>query len=149
MAERDFLVIYEETDPDGLPTNDSLVLDIEAGRPPALGELDVEQNLDLQLTNTTNVAGKVGFVLSCLGALLGAGLMAVFSMSYPAEWYDETGNVANTTLVRNMVVLSILCLLVLVVGTILTHYGRRIQASGSLSGVRIVEKTSQSRVRLD
>ena len=53
--ERDYLVIYEEPDPYGLPSDDTLVLDIEesnAVRP----EVDVRQKLD------TAVRQKLGLV---------------------------------------------------------------------------------------
>ncbi|MFO1534343.1 MAG: hypothetical protein ABR586_01625, partial [Thermoplasmatota archaeon] len=58
--ERDYLVIYEEPDPYGLPSDDVLVLDIDA-RTPRRGEVDVQQKLDLELTNSTSRLGTAGF----------------------------------------------------------------------------------------
>ncbi len=149
MSDRDYLVIYEETDPDGLPTDDGLVLDIESGKSPNLGELDVEQNVSLELSNTRNRVGTAGFSLACLGSALGVGLMGAFAWSYPGDWYSVSGRVAQSGLVQNLILLSILCLLLLVAGTVLTHYGRRIQARGNLSRVRIVEKTPHARARFE
>ena len=143
MAQRDYLVIYEEPDEDGLPSDDSLVLDIEASRAPTLGELDVEQDLDLELTNKTNWFGTLGFAVALLGGLLGAVLMAFFASYYPVDWYG-----APPQRIRTMILLSVLALAFMITGTILTHYGRRIQARGNLSAVRIVEKLPQNRARL-
>lgn len=146
--ERDFLVIYEEDD-EGLPGDDHLVLDIESPQSPSRGELDVKQRLDLELSNTTSQKGTMGFILTCIGAVLGLGLIAFFLASYPDQWYNQ----ANGALVRGgpikpTLLVGIVTILVLLVGTILTHYGRRIQARGNLSQVRIVEKTSQNKAQL-
>src|SRR5207253_2362135 len=100
--ERDYLVIYEEPDPFGLPSDDVLVLDIDA-RTPKRGEVDVQQKLDLELTNTTSRLGSIGFGLSMLGCLLGVVLMVMFAIIYPDDWYS-----GSATTVRTMILLSVL-----------------------------------------
>ncbi|HEX2066444.1 MAG TPA: hypothetical protein VHI93_06500, partial [Candidatus Thermoplasmatota archaeon] len=140
---RDYLVIYEEPDPYGLPSDDVLVLDIDA-RTPKRGEVDVQQKLDLELTNTTSRLGTVGFATTMAGCLLGLSLMVAFALLYPQDWY---GGSAST--VRTMILLSVACIALMIVGTVLTHYGRRIQASSRLSDVRIIEKASQARAQLE
>lgn len=136
-ADRDYLVIYEETDPDGLPADDVLVLDIESTSKPR-GEMDVQQKLDIGLTNTTSRAGTAGFIITVLGSVLGAGVLIFFASLYPDQWYSGGPGV-----VRTIIGLATLALILLVVGTILTHYGRRIKARGELKDVRIVEKEAQ------
>lgn len=141
--ERDYLVIYEEPDPYGLPSDDVLVLDIDA-RTPRRGEVDVQQKLDLELTNTTSRLGTAGFATAMLGCLLGVVLMVAFAIIYPQDWYS--GSAAT---VRTMILLSVATIALMIVGTVLTHYGRRIQASSRLSDVRIIEKQSQSRASFE
>ncbi|MFO1534239.1 MAG: hypothetical protein ABR586_01095, partial [Thermoplasmatota archaeon] len=141
--ERDYLVIYEEPDPYGLPSDDVLVLDIDA-RTPRRGEVDVQQKLDLELTNSTSRLGTAGFATTMLGCLLGVVLMVAFAILYPQDWY--TGSPGT---VRAMILLSVATIALMIVGTVLTHYGRRIQASSRLSDVRIIEKASQSRASFE
>lgn len=141
--ERDYLVIYEEPDPYGLPSDDVLVLDIDA-RTPKRGEVDVQQKLDLELTNSTSRLGTAGFATTMLGCLLGVVLMVAFAVIYPQDWY--TGSPGT---VRAMILLSVATIALMIVGTVLTHYGRRIQASSRLSDVRIIEKQSQSRASFE
>ncbi|MES2154298.1 MAG: hypothetical protein V4510_04105 [bacterium] len=140
--DRDYLVIYEETDPDGLPADDVLVLDIESSQQQR-GEMDVQQKLDIGLTNTTSRAGTAGFIITVLGSVLGASLLVYFASIYPAEWY-RGGSAVRTT-----IALATISLILLVVGTILTHYGRRIKARGELKDVRIVEKESQQKMAFE
>lgn len=138
--QRDYLVIFEEPDPYGLPADDSLVLAFDQPtqtRP----EVDVQQKVAIELSNITSRAGTVGFAITSLGALMGIGLMVAFNMVYP--WYGA----ASTH--RLMILLSVLTLLLLVGGTILTHYGRRIKARGRLSDMRIVEKNPQASARFE
>lgn len=146
--ERDYLVIFEEADTDGLPTDDTLVLDIESPAQKQRGEMDVQQKLDIGLTNTTSRLGTAGFVVTILGTALAAVLMVWFAMVYPGQWYDSKGAV-NTGLVRSVALLAVIAVLMLVVGTIMTHYGRRIKARGELRDVRIVEKESQSQMSFE
>jgi hypothetical protein len=141
---KDYLVVYEEPDQDGLPTEDGLLLDIDAGQPVSLGELDVEQKLDLELANQTNWVGRLGFVLSVIGALIGFGVLAYIGTTYPDEWYDE--GILDTSKMAQTAPAAVLALLCLLIGVIMTHYGRRIQARGNLSRIRIVEKAFQPRV---
>ncbi len=141
--DRDYLVIYEETDPDGLPADDTLVLDIESASNQR-GEMDVQQKLDIGLTNTTSRAGTAGFIITTIGSLLGIGLLIYFATIYPDQWYGGGASVVRSTIGG-----ATLALVLLVVGTILTHYGRRIKARGELKDVRIVEKESQQTVSFD
>src|SRR5205085_10668502 len=101
----------------------------------------------LHLTNTTNMLGTVGFTTTLLGALLAVGLMVYFAIQYPSSWYSATGAISDFGQVRTMILLAVLALLTMIVGTMMTHYGKRIQARGSLSDVRIIEKTPQSQVK--
>jgi hypothetical protein len=141
--ERDYLVIYEEPDPFGLPSDDVLVLDIDA-RTPKRGEVDVQQKLDLELTNTTSRLGTAGFATTMAGCLLGVVLMVMFAFIYPDDWYS-----GSATTVRTMILLSVLTIAMMIAGTVLTHYGRRIQARSKLSDVRIIEKASQNRATFE
>ncbi len=141
--DRDYLVIYEETDPDGLPADDVLVLDIESASNQR-GEMDVQQKVDIGLTNTTSRAGTAGMIITVLGSLLGAGTLITFASIYPGQWYGGGAGV-----VRGTIGLATLALVLLVVGTILTHYGRRIKARGELKDVRIVEKEMQSKMAFE
>jgi hypothetical protein len=144
-GERDYLVIYEEPDPYGLPSDDVLVLDIDA-RTPKRGEVDVQQKLELELTNTTSRLGTAGYATTLVGCVLGIILMIAFATLYPADWYPPSGS-ANT--VRAMILLSVLTIALMIAGTVLTHYGRRIQARSRLSDVRIIEKASQNRATFE
>jgi uncharacterized membrane protein YeaQ/YmgE (transglycosylase-associated protein family) len=146
--ERDYLVVYEEPDPDGMPADDALLLDIDAGQPVSLGEVDLEQKLDLELTNNTNRLGTVGFVLSILGAVIALVACALFAYAYPDPWYTPSGRVSDSNLIPATVLVGIAGALAMLAGVILTHYGRRIQARGNLSRMRIVEKSFQPRVAL-
>lgn len=148
QEERDYLVVYEEPDPDGLPADDGLVLDIDAGQPVSLGEVNLEQKLDLELSNNTNWVGRLGFVLAIIGALVGFGACALFAYAYPDPWYTTDGEVSASQLVPGTLVVGVLAALTMLAGVILTHYGRRIQARGNLSRMRIVEKAFQPRVAL-
>jgi len=139
--ERDYLVIYEEPDPYGLPADDTLVLDIEQGNQ-ARPEVDVRQKVAVELTNTTSRLGTFGFALCSVGAALGAILAIAFAVIFPQDWYG------HDDVNRTVILLSGLSLVLMIVGTVLTHYGRRIQARGRLSDVRIVEKAPQSTARL-
>jgi hypothetical protein len=147
-GQRDYLVVYEEPDPDGLPTDDSLLLDIDAGQPVSLGEVDLEQKLDLELSNNTNRTGTVGFGLACLGALIALSACVMFAVSYPDPWYTTSGALSDTRMIPATLVVGVLGALTMLAGVMLTHYGRRIQARGNLSRMRIVEKSFQPRVAL-
>jgi hypothetical protein len=142
--ERDYLVIYEEPDDSGLPVDDdALVLDIEQGPGGMMGEIDVQQKLDLQLRNDVNRVGTLGFSLTLLGAVVGLVLMVVFAINFPGNYYD--GRAINVGLVRPLLGVAMVSFMLLLVGTITTHYGRRIQARGNLTSVRIVEKAPTRR----
>ncbi len=138
-GQRDFLVVYEEPDPYGLPTEDALILDIEANIAKR-GQVDVQQKLALELTNTTSRLGTFGFLTACIGSILGLILMITFAVIYPEQWYDAQGAIQRTAIVKSLILLSIVAILLMVTGTVLTHYGRRIQARGNLSDVRLVER---------
>jgi hypothetical protein len=148
QPERDYLVIYEEPDPDGMSHDDSLLLDIDAGQPVSLGEVDLEQKLDLELSNNTNAMGTIGFVLACLGALIAVVACIMFAVSYPDPWYTPSGRLSDTRLIPGTLIVGVLGALTMLAGVMLTHYGRRIQARGNLSRMRIVEKSFQPRVAL-
>jgi hypothetical protein len=137
--QRDFLVVYEEPDPYGLPSEDALILDIEANIAKR-GQVDVQQKLDLELTNTTSRLGTFGFVTACVGALLAVLVLITYAIIYPGQWYDANGLTLASTLVKSVLTLGILAVVLMVGGTVLTHYGRRIQARGALSDVRLVER---------
>ncbi len=146
--ERDYLVVYEEPDEDGMTSEDALLLDIDAGQPVSLGELDVEQKLDLELSNNTNWVGRLGFVLAVVGAIIGFAILGFFGFTYPDSWYTESGEIKATSLVPTTALVAVVSVLLMLAGVVLTHYGRRIQARGQLSRIRIVEKAFQPRVAL-
>lgn len=148
QPQRDYLVIYEEPDPDGMSHDDSLLLDIDAGQPVSLGEVDLEQKLDLELSNNTNRTGTIGFGLACLGALIALVACIMFAVSYPDPWYTPRGRLSDTGMIPGTLIVGVLGALTMLAGVILTHYGRRIQARGNLSRMRIVEKSFQPRVAL-
>jgi hypothetical protein len=148
QPERDYLVIYEEPDPDGLPADDALLLDIDAGQPVSLGEVDLEQKLDLELSNNTNRTGTVGFVAAIVGALIAVIACILFAVSYPDPWYTANGDLSGTRRIPATLLIGVIGALTMLTGVMLTHYGRRIQARGNLSRMRIVEKSFQPRVAL-
>lgn len=141
--ERDYLVIFDEPDDSGLPSDDSLVLDVDTGPASPRGELDVQQKLDLDLRNDRTRWGTLGFVVCLIGAALGIGLLAAFAVNYPGDYYRENLSI-NPEPIPTMLALAVVSLVLLIVGTIITHYGRRIQARANLTSVRIVEKASSS-----
>ena len=148
QPERDYLVIYEEPDPDGMLVDDALLLDIDAGQPVSLGEVDLEQKLDLELSNNTNRTGTVGFILACIGAAIAVLACILFAVAYPDPWYTAGGSVSDSGMIPATVLVGIVGARTMLTGVILTHYGRRIQARGNLSRMRIVEKSFQPRVAL-
>lgn len=148
QPQRDYLVVYEEPDPDGMHPDDALLLDIDAGQPVSLGEVDLEQKLDLELSNNTNRTGTVGFVLAIVGAVIALIACVIFAVAYPDPWYTTSGSVSGSGLIPGTVLVGIIGALTMLAGVILTHYGRRIQARGNLSRMRIVEKSFQPRVAL-
>jgi hypothetical protein len=148
QEERDYLVVYEEPDTDGLPTEDNLLLDIDAGQPVSLGEVNLEQKLDLELSNNTNWVGRLGFVLAIVGAIIGFSVLIFFGTTYPERWYDDQGNPAEGSILPGTALVGVIAVLMQLAGVVLTHYGRRIQARGNLSRMRIVEKAFQPRVAL-
>lgn len=148
QEERDYLVVYEEPDPDGMAMEDPLVLDIDAGSPVTLGEVNLEQKLDLELNNNTTWVGKLGFILAVIGAVFAIGTCLWFWAVYPEEWYVPDGSVSGSWKVPATALFAVLSFLMMLAGVILTHYGRRIQARGNLSRMRIVEKAFQPRVAL-
>lgn len=148
QEERDYLVVYEEPDTDGMPTEDGLLLDIDAGQPVSLGEVNLEQKLDLELSNNTNWVGRLGFVLAIVGAIIGFSVLIFFGTTYPERWYDDQGNPAEGSILPGTALVGVIAVLMQLAGVVLTHYGRRIQARGNLSRMRIVEKAFQPRVAL-
>lgn len=148
QEERDYLVVYEEPDPDGMPTEDGLLLDIDAGQAVSLGEVNLEQKLDLELNNNATWVGRLGFGLAVLGALFGVGTCIWFWTIYPQEWYLDNGAVSGSWKVPATALFAVGSFLLMLAGVVLTHYGRRIQARGNLSRMRIVEKAFQPRVAL-
>lgn len=148
QPQRDYLVIYEEPDSDGLPRDDGLLLDIDAGQPVSLGEVDLEQKLDLELSNNTNAMGTIGFVTAIVGALIAIIACIIFAVSYPDPWYTSDGRLSGTRMVSATLIVGVLGALTMLAGVVMTHYGRRIQARGNLSRMRIVEKSFQPRVGL-
>jgi hypothetical protein len=148
QPQRDYLVIYEEPDSDGLPHDDGLLLDIDAGQPVSLGEVDLEQKLDLELSNNTNAMGTVGFVLAIIGAVIAVIACIMFAVAYPDPWYTTSGRLSDTGMIPGTLIVGVLGALTMLAGVMLTHYGRRIQARGNLSRMRIVEKSFQPRVGL-
>ena len=148
QPQRDYLVIYEEPDADGMPHDDALLLDIDAGQPVSLGEVDLEQKLDLELSNNTNAMGTVGFVLAIVGAVIAVTACIMFAVAYPDPWYTTSGRLSDTGLIPGTLIVGVLGALTMLAGVMLTHYGRRIQARGNLSRMRIVEKSFQPRVGL-
>lgn len=148
QPQRDYLVIYEEPDLDGIPTDDGLLLDIDAGQPVSLGEVDLEQKLDLELSNNTNRLGTLGFALACVGAVIALAACIIFAIAYPDPWYTTSGALSETNMIPATLIVGVLGALTMLAGVMLTHYGRRIQARGNLSRMRIVEKSFQPRVAL-
>lgn len=148
QEERDYLVVFEEPDPDGLPVEDGLVLDIDAGNPVSLGEVSLEQKLDLELNNNTTWVGKLGFIVAVLGSLFGVATCVWFMVIYPSQWYLPDGSVSGSWKIPATALLAVGAFLMMLAGVVMTHYGRRIQARGNLSRMRIVEKAFQPRVAL-
>src|SRR5688572_21753005 len=108
QPQRDYLVIYEEPDPDGMSHDDSLLLDIDAGQPVSLGEVDLEQKLDLELSNNANAMGTIGFVLACIGALVAVIACIMFAVSYPDPWYTTSGRLSGTNLIPGTLIVGVL-----------------------------------------
>ena len=52
-------------------------------------------------------------------------------------------------MVRTLILLAVLAVAMMIAGTVLTHYGRRIQARSELSDVRIVEKAPQAKAQFE
>lgn len=148
QGERDYLVVYEEPDPDGMAMEDGVVLDIDAGSPVSLGEVNLEQKLDLELNNNTTWVGKLGFILAVVGAVFAIATCIWFWVVYPEQWYVANGEVSGDWKVPATALFAVISFLLMLAGVILTHYGRRIQARGNLSRMRIVEKAFQPRVAL-
>ncbi len=148
QGERDYLVVYEEPDPDGMAMEDGVVLDIDAGSPVSLGEVNLEQKLDLELNNNTTWVGRLGFILAVVGAAFATATCIWFWVVYPEQWYVANGEVSGDWKVPATALFAVSSFLLMLAGVILTHYGRRIQARGNLSRMRIVEKAFQPRVAL-
>lgn len=145
--ERDYLVIYEEPDPYGLPTDETLILGIQEKRR-RLPQVDVRHRVDLHLSNTTNKLGTIGFIVTVLGAVLGVVAILVFATSYPDQWYDDERQLQVSNLAQILTPLGAVATLTMIVGALMTHYGKRIEARGNLAAVRIIEKSPHNRIQI-
>ncbi len=130
MSEREFLVFYEDDQPE-----EELVLDIHTVRSAFASQLDIEADMGLNVRNVAGRTGRIGITLSTIGLACGLLAALLFSLRYPAEW-TTTGS--SATMVVN--VFAVLGMIGLISGTVLTIVGRKIEAEGLLHGIHLVER---------
>lgn len=144
---QDYLVILEE-DGEGDQIEDEIVLDVRRMRKQLLTHVDVETAVELEVDNTSSGTGLLGLILSILGALTGLLAVFLFATTYPGDWFDAAGAIAGASVRQATAFTAIVGGLLLVAGTALTAYGRRITAQGRLRGFHLVKKTPHAKTEL-
>lgn len=140
----DFLVVYEEDD-DGTPVRDTVLLPRAArtgdGRAPAGATgLELEQDLQVELQNRSGGLAHAGLAASIVGAILALAALGTFAAVFPQSWYGADGLVRGGGLVRGVLVAALVGFLLLLAGAVTTVYGRRIQATGRLERLRVLQR---------
>lgn len=149
MKQEEFLVIYEEdrTDDQGDLEGDALVLDIRRLKRALHTEIDIETGVSVELSNTSSAMGLIGVIVSFVGAVLGLAATVYFALRYPEAWFvnDE---VAGEAVRRLTAILAMAGGLLLILGLVLTIYGRRVTAQGRVDDAHIVEKSAHAHTEL-
>lgn len=145
-AENEYLVFVEEDD-DGTVEEDRLVLAV--ARQHALGEIQVHPEIEVDLRSTATPTSTGGLASSLFGALLGLTALGMFIATYPQRWYDGGRLLVEDPLIWFNAVFAVAGGMFLIIGTVLTHYGQRLQASGHLRRLRIVEQATGRSANLE
>lgn len=142
-----FLVLYEEDEPeDAAGPEDELVLDLRFFRRALRQHVDIETSARIELDNTSSRLGLIGLLLSIVGAVISAAAILLYATTYPERWFDAADKVSGDGLRTTTALLAMLGGLLLIGGTALTAYGRRVLASGRLEGAHVVAKRPHSRL---
>lgn len=134
-ATGDFLVIYED-DADG--PDEPFVLDMHRKAAPR-GEVEIDHDIRLGVTNTSSRVGTTGFTITIVGALVALGFMIAFGLGYPDNWFGAGDVPKEGGFVTAVMATALVGFVLMFAGTVLTHYGRRIRATGSLENIRVVQ----------
>jgi hypothetical protein len=143
----DFLVIYEEEDgggPDADDSDDEIVLDIRTLRQAFRHHLDVETGVLVKLHNSSSAGGFLGLILTIIGAIVAIAAVAVFASTYPQDWF-KGAELAGYGLRRGTATMATVGGLLMIAGTILTAFGRRVTAHAFIDDAHIVEKSPHAR----
>lgn len=141
----DYIVIYEDDSTEDIP--DEIVLDVRRLRKALLTQVDIETGVDLYIDNTSSRVGLVGLLVSIVGAVTGLVATYLFASTYPGDWFDG-GAVAGQGIRQWTAILAVASGLLLVAGTALTAYGRRVTAFGQLRGFHLVKRTPHAKTDL-
>lgn len=142
---QEFLVIYEE-DGEG-ESGDELVLDVRRLRRALRTEIDIETGVTVDLDNTGSPMGLLGVIVAVVGAIFAAAATLLFATSYPEAWF-ENDLVAGESVRRITAGLAMVGGLLLIAGMVMTIYGRRVTAHGTVDDAHIIEKSPHARTEL-
>ncbi len=149
MAEQDYLVIYEEeVDDDSVAEQDRVVLDV-ASRVGALqGSVDVETDVGVESVDEPNHWGTIGLIVTLAGLIFALAAVFYFSAAYPDAWYGK-GGILDIGAQRGVLILAVLGSTLLIIGNLLTYYGRATNVRTVLHSFALVERISQGPVDED
>lgn len=146
-GDQEFLVFVEE-DEDGFE-EDRLVLDVGRRAPPRLPELVVRPEIEVDLVNRSSRIATVGLASGVFGALVGLAALVAFAVTFPQEWFTPQGALRRDAAVMWFTTLfAVVGGAALVVGAVLTYYGRRLAAEGRIRELHVMQRTPLEADRL-
>ena len=140
MAETEYLVFVEEDETEA--EEDRLVFQL--GRTPvrALGDLEIHPDIEVELVNASSRMATAGLATGLFGSLVGLAALVTFAVSFPGDWFNAAGNLQyEAPVVWFTALFAVVAGGALVLGAVLTYYGRRLQARGRVRGIQVTQRT--------
>lgn len=145
MPEQDYIVVYEEDVEEGaLEEQDRLVLDVASQVGALQGSVDVETDVGVESVDEPNYLGTIGLLVTLAGLVFALAAVFYFSSAYPDAWYGK-GGVLDIGAQRGVLILAVLGSILLLVGNVLTYYGRSTSVRAVLHSFALVERISRGR----